>query len=252
MILRRQRTRRRLTTRSVVFVVIVALLLTGVTYGVHILRSTDQPNPLPTSYAAFSSKATTGASQLSALIGGSVLIGGISSGELRLANKQTFSVETLNGSAFDIRFPQGALLHALTTRRDSGLSLGNYSVIQQGAQIASGVWSSFQVSDWHRVIGYEFLDDSLGDDYSGAMVMGTSQGTLYLPDGSRIPVTSQRTGPVNSLSAPITLFLYLHDGNTLTCIGTPLRNTTLQGMSGIFQDPVTHHSRVCNALVFSS
>lgn len=187
-----------------------------------------------------------------ALIGGDVLIGGLSTDTLHLANGQEFQVHETNGLAsFVITFSHNAILQAAGKPFNKTTYKGNFSITQDGETLTSGVWSATPVQDPRTMIGYEFVDDAADVDYSGALVLGTAHGTLYLPDGTAITARLQRIGPANSLSAPIELILNLSESNTLTCIGTPLKNTAMQGISGFFQDPLTHRPRVCNALVIS-
>ena len=189
------------------------------------------------------------------LIGGDMLIGGLTNEHLHLANGLDFPVQQADGLAsFAITLPHNAVIEATGKPLKGTTYIGNFFITQDGENLASGVWSAIPVLDTQTTIGYEFLDDTAGLDYSGAMVLGTTHGDLYLPDGTSIAVRLQRTGPTDSLHpTPVELFLTLPGGNTIACVGTPIKNTVgMQGMSGIFQDPQTHRSRVCNALVFSA
>lgn len=190
---------------------------------------------------------------MSALLGGNVLIGGLTSDKLKLANGQSFPLHQTHGlTAFAILLPHSASLQATGELVNASSYRGSFTLIQDGHSLSLGEWTAVRVQNPQTVIGYAFLNDAKGKDYSGAMVLTTSHGILYLPDGTVISVTAARPGPNNSLSGPVTLSLQLPDGAVFVCIGTPFKNTHVQGISGFFQDPVTHLSRVCNAQVFSS
>ena len=236
--------------RPVLIFGLSALLLLALVLVVQ--RQPDQPSGLSSpAYSAFASKAVTGNSELASVIGGDVLIGGLKPSSLLLANHTQLPVSEASGlSSFTITLPQQALFTATGKSVGGDQYKGTFTVAFQGQHpFATGVWSVAAMKP--NTVGYEFLDDSVGLDYSGALILGTTHGNLYLPDGTTIVASSQRTGPVNSLSSPVTLTLSFPNGNTLACIGTPIKNTAMQGISGVFVDPVSHHSRVCNVLMFS-
>ena len=241
------------TRKTFSFIFLGALLLALLTLWIDTQRSPDQPSGMATaSYTAFASKASSGGTRMSALLGGDALVGGLTSDKLKLANGQSFPVQQTGGlAAFAISLPHNALLQASGKLVNRSTYRGSFTLTHSGDSLSMGDWVAVEVRNSQTVISYEFLSDSAGADYSGAMVMGTTSGTLYLPDGTVIPVVSKRPGPSNSLSGPVTLSLQLPNGEVIVCIGTPLKNSPMQGISGLFVDPVTHHSRVCNALVFS-